>query len=423
MIIFIIYSLLGLSLASESKHTHKEISEHIHGLHRECPLPKNTRDIIDCSLSFHPTLQKEKLEVKSIEALGKKAGQIPNPILISRFVQGEQGDVETSELEANFRFQVELGGKRGARVKYAKALLTKSRFGLEEKKERIKFQTIYSLYRLKQVINEANLIQETITAYRSVIKKLKSIPRISAEQQASLTLFEIGLQESQIHESELYEEERSLEHFFHVATGNSLPEIEKYLPEAPSKWPKVRAQRHSDKSARIKKMDALTEVAINNLRIEEANSWPTLDIGPSLAIEKNGPNQNKMIGVSVRVPIPFFQANGGAKAFAKSKQVKSKKARELAHAFESHERFEQLKVYTSSVRLLEKSPPLTEVFRKYRKLESLHKRGVVSNQSYLDSLKQKVSYVQKKNQRIMTAIKSLWKIYRFDGEVLKKELL
>lgn len=410
-------------MASELKHTHKEVSQHIHGLHSECPLPDSTKDIVKCALAFHPSLKEEKLEVKSAEALGDKAGQIPNPILVSRYVQGEENGLDTSELEANFRFRLELGGKRGARLEHAKALLAKSRFGLEEKKELVKFQTIYSLYRLKQVIEERKLISKVIFAYKEVIKKLKSIPKISAEQQASLTLFEIGLEESQIHESELYEEERGLEHFFHVATGNSLSEIQKYLPKTPNTWPALRRQSHSDKSARIKKLKALSKVASNEVRIEEANSWPTLDIGPSLAIEKNGPNENQMVGVSIRVPIPFFQTNGGAKAYAKSKQAKSERVTELAHAYESHERFEQVKVYTRTVRLLEKSPPLNQVLKKYNKLESLYNRGVVSNQSYLDSLKQKVSYIQKKNQRVMTAIKSLWNIYRFDGEILKKELL
>lgn len=423
MILFIISSLVGFCYSLEVKHTHQEVSEHIHGLHRECPLPKSTMDIVNCALSFHPTLQEETLEVESMRKLEDKASQIPNPILISRFVQGEENGLDTSELEANFRFQVELGGKRQARIDHAKALHETTRLGLMEKKEIVKFQTIYSLYRLRQVIEEKKFVDDTILAYKRVIKKLKALPKISAEQQATLTLFEIGLEESQFHESELYEEEKALEHYFHVATGNSLSEIERFLPKAPQRWPVVREQKHSDKSARIKKLDSLTKVALEKVSIEEANSWPTLDIGPSLAIEKNGPNENQMVGVSIRVPIPFFQTNSGGRAFAKAKHIKSKKTRSLAHAYESHERFEQLKVYTSSVRILEKSPPLSKVLKKYKKLESLHKRGVVSNQTLLDSLKQKVSYIQKKNQRVMTAIKSLWNIYRFDGEALKKGLL
>ena len=419
---FLILITLSSVYASEIEHTHAEEKKHIHGAHRECPLPKSKSDIVNCALEFHPDIQTQKYEIESSKGLKGKAGQIPNPIFISRYVQGEQNGFETSELESSLRFRVELGNKRKARIDHARSVTGSEELTLLEKKVDIKIQTILNLYRIRLVRLEYQFVKDSIKIYEKVIQKLKNLPKLDANQEASLTLFEISLEESKVHQSELYQIERKLEHFFHVATGNSLDEIKAFLPTIPTNWPSIPRQKHKYKSAKIKKLKSLTKLAMSEVEIEKSKAWPTLDIGPSVLVDKANGQENEMVGVSVRVPIPFFQVNGGAKAWAKSKLEKSKKVVELTHAFESHERFEQLQVYESSVSLLKNSISIDSLIKKHKRLEKLYDRGVVSNQVYLDSLKQKINYIQRRNSRVMTALSSLWNIYKFDGKVMEKSI-
>jgi len=408
--------------ASEIEHTHAEEKKHIHGTHRECPLPKSKNDIVECAIEFHPSIQTQKYEIESSKGLKEQADQIPNPVFISRYVRGEQNGFETSELESSLRFRVELGNKRKARVDHASSITGFEKLTLLEKKVDVKIQTILNLYQTRLVRDEYGLVSDSIKTYEKVIKKLKTLPKLNADQEASLTLFEIALEESRVHQAELYQFERKLEHFFHVATGNSLDEIESFLPFVPSKWPVIPKQKHKYKSAKIKKLKSLTKLAMSEVEIEKSKAWPTLDIGPSIMVDKGNGQENEMVGLSVRVPIPFFQVNGGGKAWARSKLDKSKKTVELTHAFESHERFEQLQVYESSVALLKNSMNIKALMKKHKRLEKLYDRGVVSNQVYLDSLKQKINYIQRKNKRVMTALASLWNIYKFDGMIMEKSI-
>ena len=309
-------------------------------------------------------------------------------------------------------------------VKTRKGQYELSKLSLNERQVEVKTRTIISLYRLKQIFEEKKLIIKSIGAYEDVILKFKKIPKLTAEQEASLTLFEIALEETKILLSEVFEERKRLEHFFHIATGNSLEEIEPFLPMIPQQWPAVEKQKHKDTSARILKLKSLSNSALAKMEVENSKAWPDLDIGPAYNLEKNSEGvSHEMIGVSLSLPLPLFHFNDGAKAWAKSEYLKAKKTVQLIHASESHERFEQLQVYESTVRTLKSSLSLHKIMKKHHRLEKLYSRGVVSNQAYLDSLKPKFNYIQRKNKRVMTALKSLWNIYKLDGKVMTKDIL
>lgn len=255
-----------------------------------------------------------------------------------------------------------------------------------------------------------------------MIKQLKKLPRLSAEQEASLTLFEIAHEETKVNESELFEKERKLEHYFHVSTGHSLDELGDFLPESPKNWPKIKAQKPEFLSPEIKKLKSLSELAEKELEIQKSEAWPDLKIGPSFSIERDGAIENKMVGFNVQIPIPLFQVNGGGRAYARSNLIKAKKNISLTQAEEGHERFEQLRVYESAVNILNKTMKQSMIEKKHDRIEKLYLRGVVSSSVFLDSLKQKLSYLKSRNNREITAIKALWSIYKYDGKIFEEKI-
>lgn len=418
-ICFLAFMIFSFDSYADGNH---EKENHQHGTHEECSLPKNREDIIECAIDFHPLIKRSNLEIDSSLKLKDKASQLPNPIFNSRFVKGDKNGEETSELEANLSFVIELGDKRSSRKEFAEAKKFEAKNNKEAIQSEIKFSSILNLYRLRQILEEKKLLDQAVMAFTKVTKKLTERPRLSADQTASLTLFEFALEDTKMNLSKLIVEQKKIEHFFHVSTGHSLKEIKKYLPPFKTDWPKFTSRSAESSSPAIKRLESKQKLALNQLRIEKSNGWSDLRIGPSVAIEKEGDLENKMVGFNIQIPIPLFQTNNGAKAFARSELLRAKKNIDLTRLEENHERVEQIKVYKSSVNILTKTMKQSLIESKYKKVEKLYLQGVLSSSIFLESLRQKISYLKNRNERELTAINALWTIHKLNGRIFKENI-
>lgn len=396
--------------------------EHVHGTHLECELPKSSMDIVECAMKLHPSIKRAQVKHESIENLEIKALQRPNPTLSTRFVRGDSDGQEISELEANFNFTVELGNKRGARKEVALARRYNVEAQIDSVKARVKLLTILNMHRLRQVLREKTLLDESVKAINNVLARLKKLPRLTAEQETSLTLFELAMEESKVHGAELFEQEKSLEHFFHVATGHALNEITSFLPDTPSKWPTINTAQQVSDSPQIRELKSLAQIANREYKLENSKAFPDIKIGPSYAREENGERKNEMFGFNIQLPIPIFQRNEGGRAFAKSEELRAKRNITLAKSEMKHERFERRRVYENAVKNLKSTMSVEQLEAKHKKIEKLYHRGVVSSSIYLDSFKQRLSYLKRRNQREMTALNSLWEVHLYDGKIFKEKL-
>ena len=405
--------------AEDEGHESDHHLEHTHGTHKECPLPNSAKDIINCALEMHPQVIRGIQEIDSLKNLEEQAGQRPNPIFSSRYVKGTNN---TSELETNLSFIVELGDKRNSRRQYAIAQKDKAIKFKELTQAEVKIQTIKNLFRLRQIVKEQRILSETLRAFSKVTNQLRQKPVLSPEQESSLTVFEIALEEIKIKKSEIFEEERKIEHYFHVTTGHSLEEIIDYLPSIPKKWKNISLKNKIDLSPKLNQLSSFAELARKNFDIEKSQSWPNLRIGPSFSIDKETYNDNKMIGFNIQLPIPILQTNNGAKAYARSELIRAQKNISITRAQEAHERVEQFKIYKSTAHILNKTMKFSEIDKKYKRIEKLYLRGVISSSVFLDSLKQKLSYLETRHNREMTALSALWNIYKYNGSIFKEQL-
>ena len=409
--------ILSFSALSQSAHL-EEKKEHIHGTHEECELPKSSNDIIECALIMHPEVKKSLLNSETASTYLEQASQVPNPSLSTRYL--EKGD--SSELEANLSFIVELGSKRDSRKKHANALRKKADKETLEVKGRVKKNTILKLYRLRQVLEEGATLVQKLNAFKKVIKQLESLPRLTAEQETAQVLFQIAYEEAKIEQSIIFEEQKELEHYFHITTGHSLDEMKKYLPAVKKSWPSISSQVKESSSAKVLKLQSMGEVMKQQFEIQKSNAWPDLKIGPSINIEKDENIENKMVGINIELPLPLFQQNDGAKRVAQSRVREMKQIIKLTQKEESHERFEQVQVYKAVTETLKKTIKISTVYQKHKKIEDFYLRGVVTSSVFLDSLKQKFSYLRIRNEREIKALDALWSIYNFDGRLLQEKI-
>lgn len=400
----------------------EELNNHIHGAHKECPLPERSMDIINCALEFHPLIKRSQLVINSTSKLEEQALQRPNPTFSSRYIKGDHNGQSLLDLETNVLFTLELGKKRNSRKNFALARKAEAIASNELIKSDVKIATILNMHRLRQVFEEKKNLNETISGFSKVIGQLRQLPRLSAEQEASLTLFEMALEEIKINESELFEEEKKLEHYFHVSTGHSIDEIDNFLPEAPINWPIVTNKNGRSESPDVKRLKSLVTLAQGELEIQKSNAWPDIKIGPSFSLDRNGEVENKLMGFNLQIPIPLFQANGGGRAYAQSEVARSIQNVTLTLSEENHERFEQYRIYRSSVSILNKAMKQNLIEKKFNRIEKLYLRGMVSSSVFLDSLKQKLSYLKTQYNREMTALRAFYRIRKYDGVIFEESI-
>lgn len=423
--VFMVFIFSFHALGSEKKLPHPKVGKgvHVHGTHSECPLPKSTSDIVSCAQDNHPIVKRATYSINGLKDLPKVAAQRPNPTLNSRIIKGDSKGYDVYETEASLMFPVELGFKQDSRIQKARTKIMAVGSQKKEIQAKVRIETILKLHRLRQLLLEKKLTSQMISAFKKIVKRLSKIPKLSAAQEASLSIFQLAFSDAQVKQSEIFEEEREIEHYFHVSTGHSLSEIQNYLPKTPRPWPTVEVEtEHSTPSPTIKKLMANRDHANSNLEFEKSNSWPTIKVGPAVSIEKDGNFENVLVGVNLSIPLPLFQTNGGGRSHARNQFTKTQKLISLTRAEERHERAEQLKIYFNAVKILSKTTSKSKLNQAHKKVEKLYSRGLISSSTLIESFRQRSELLKGRHNRELKALNALYLIHTLDGKIFEVKL-
>ncbi len=400
---------------------HSEAGEHIHGSHIECPLPKVSNDVVQCAKEEHPLVKRAKLKAQASETLTGVARQIPNPNLDVRSGFGNSSS-NRSETEVSLVQSFELGGKRSARIHLAEAEQNQTVANLKAVQADIIIETIVKLHRIRQLEREREILESTVNALTLIISQQRSRPALSPEGKASLSVYKMALADAKVKQSELFEEERAIEHYFHVSTGHSLEELKKVLPEAPKVFPQIGEAPKEVNSPDVLRVIAEKKSALAELDAAQAKSWPTLSIGPSAIFEESDLGSESLFGFKLMMNLPVFQANGAGRAHALRGVERSDHLIEIVRAEEAHERAEQLRVYKSAVEVLKEAPTISEIKKSHQENESLAKRGLISASLLIESHRQRMDLIKGLFGRELKAIEALWEIRKFDGDIFEETL-
>jgi len=322
--LLILISLAALpALAGTDEHTHG----HIHGSHPECPLPKTAMAILRCAQELQPDVRRAKLDEESSETLMGAASQIPNPEVEVQSVFGRPQGSQQMQTQISLAQPIEYSGARGARKQEAEARYKQSKADLRQVQAQVTLQTVVRLHRIRQLVREKAIQDEAISTYSKLVSQYRSRPRLTPEQEVSMSVFEMALSDSRLKRSVLLEEEREHGHFFHVSTGHGIEEIRKALPEVPRTWPVVEAPTEKPgMSPQVFRLMADQELAGAELESARAAAWPGLRVGPMAQLQSDGPNRAQLYGFQLNIDLPLFNINGGARAHASRNVLSSEKA-------------------------------------------------------------------------------------------------
>lgn len=416
----------GSAFGEESAHgtsSHADsAASHVHGSHIECPLPKSTFDVLRCVQEEHPKVQRAKLALAQAKGLSGAASQFKNPEVEVESASGTIHGEKQGETKVALLVPVEIGGKRSARRFEAESQAKHSEAELFETQADVVMETAEKLHRVRQLEQEKHLLQEAVQTFSQVVSQQKSRPGLAPEQKVALSVFRMALAEAKIRQNELFEEEKGLEHYFHVSTGHSLTELRKVLPAVPKTWPSIGPAVDLSRSPGIMKSRAELDLAIAQLKSAQAESWPELRLGPMMQVQREGANQGTIFGFQLSMDLPLFSVNGGGRDYARLGETKANRIVALTQAEETHEREEQVKVYERTVQTLKDAPGQEELDREHRQHEGFARRGLVSAPLIIESHRQIEELTRSRHSQELKALRALWRVYKFDGRALTEAL-
>lgn len=417
----IILSLLFLTILIGELALAAEGISHEHGSHFECPLPKHPQDVVDCAKENHPNILRKKNEVDHTRLSEDVARQLPNPELDAEVTKGPD---DLSNSSVGILQPVEWGGKRSSRINVAKARISFVDAELKEIQAEVIRETVINLHRLRQIEQEKNIFGSTIQTLEKLIAQQASRLSLSPEQQVTLSVYRMALMDSKIKSAEIFDEERRLEHYFHVTTGHSLEELRSVLPKAPKQWPQLEpSPSELPTSPGLLKALAEKNEFLAELNMAKSATWPDLKIGPMWNSQAGvGEPAQSLLGFRLMMDLPVLNWNSGGRSFARAGVLRGEKNIELIKTEERHERSEQLKVYQSALSTLKAVPETSSIEKEFQRNESLARRGLISGPLLIEFHRQRAELTRSRNTRELKAIEALWRIYQFDGRIFLEAL-
>ncbi len=416
--------LVGFSSLAQAApgHGHTESTEHVHGTHQECPLPKDVSDILKCIQKQHPKIIHAQSEFQRSDKLVDMAASWQNPEFEIEQTSGDVDSVNVKETTMAVVIPIEIGGKISARKDEAKAQAKLSEVELLKAQSEVTLEAVLKLSRLRQLDIEKSILSEAIKMYSQVVSQQKSRLNLSAEQRISLSVFKMAASEAQIRFSKLFEEEKALENYFHIATGHSLSELRAVIPKTVKAWPNVIADSEVNRSVEILHAKAETELAQAQLSLAQASSWPELKLGPVISTTESGEAKEKLYGFQLSFEIPVFNLNRAGRSYSKMGYEHSKVHGEYIENQENHNRAELVKVYQRIVDILKDSPAIEELEKSNKSQSSSIRQGLISAPLIIESYRQMEEFVQSRHERELKATEILWQLYNIDGKILTESL-
>lgn len=409
--------LLAIGKASVSvAASGSEATEHKHGSHPECPLPKSAMDVVACAMAESPMAKRARLATDQSKSLVDIAGQIPNPEIDIQSATGRKDGGDASSTDIGLLQPIEWGGRRSARISSAEAQGKILSAEQREVQADLVRETVRNLHRLRQVEIEKSLLKETVETLERIISQQSSRPALAPDQQVTLTVYRMALADAKIKQSEMFEEERKLEHYFHVSTGHSLAELKPVLPAAPTDWPEI-PKIAGESSPAIMKAMADRDFALARLSNEKSLVWPQLRLGPMAKLERNSVQNENLYGLRLMMDLPVFNQNGAGRAYANVAVAQSETLIQLTRDEESHERAEQTKVYASAVETLKNSPSVDSILKDFNRSQGAVRRGLIAGSLLIELHRQRSELIRSRNGRELRAIEALWLVHKFDGRI------
>ncbi|OQW53849.1 MAG: hypothetical protein A4S09_06430 [Proteobacteria bacterium SG_bin7] len=389
-----------------------------------CKDLSSAQSILDCALERDPTVARARGVSEQGEALEGVARQLPNPELNTMAVYGDNFGTRVGNTQVSLTHNFELGGKRAGRIDKAVADREFAKNEFQKTKEEIFISTAKTLYRIRHLLNEIEIIDEALATFSKIHKQYRTRPRLNPEQQVTSSIFQLAEGDYRLKKAQIEAELNDLERHLEIAVGTPLKIGDKMLPTAKKNWPKVNedSSEQLSNAADWRMSESFLKSAQAELSIAKGNSWPDLKIGPSIQFETEATNTFQLYGVSLTMQLPAYHLNSAGRSYAYQNLAIAEKVFNSKKFEIVRERKALVVRYQKALKSLEEAASNVELDKKHKNIESLFHRGIVASALVIEAHRQLIDFTRSKNDQELDALEAYWKINAFDGKLLETKL-
>lgn len=390
----------------------------------DCLELKSSQDILDCALGSHPAVLQAQTRSAQGQSLEAVASQRPNPELDANTVFGSSQGMSVVNSQVVLAHTFEMGGKRGSRIEKAQAEREVITTEVLKAKEEVALSVVAALFRLRQLKGEIGALNEALYTFTQIKGQLKSRPKLTPEQRVAFSIFKLAESDYTLRRTSLEGQERSLLKLIEVAIGKPFQIKNELLPQAKEKWPEIQESEdiQAFSGSDFSRLRAELKSAQADLSLAQSDSWPNLKIGPEFQAQTQGGIAYQAFGLSLALPLPLYQANGGGRTYATLGLGRAETALHSGSDLLKTERNRELAQYHAALKALQQASTLREVEKEHQSVEELFKGGLIQSSLVIEAHRQIVDLTRNVNEQELAAIRALWRIYAIDGRVLKEKL-
>lgn len=389
-----------------------------------CDSLTSVESVVECALESAPDMIRAKTEAQRAEALGDQASQRPNPEFSADGTYGLQLGDKVWNVNAAVTHTVEIGGKRSARIERADGEFARAQAELLRAKERTLMETLKILNRMRQISNEAHVLDEALDTFTKILKQYFRKSALGPEQQVSLSIFQLAESDYRLRRNSLEIETTTLKQQISVLMGRKVDLPISALPEPRSKWPNFgengEAEKWSGSWMGIPRADL--KIAQADLELARSNSWSNFRLGPSYQYQAQGPIAAHMWGANLTFDLPLFHMNGGGREVAHRELFKAEQGLNVTTREIQANRAVLLERYKSTVEVLSKSVSRQEMEKRHRNVESLFERGVISSSLVIEAHRQMADFTRERNVQELSLLEALWQLQALEGKLFEEYL-
>ncbi|NUM58657.1 MAG: TolC family protein [Bdellovibrionaceae bacterium] len=385
----------------------------------QCEKVNSFKEFYFCTLQKHPKFEISNLKLNEADAIVEKASQFENPDISIKSISGSYAGENIGSTELSLNISASQIWKRGPIIEMAEAEKKITKIESNQTLLEVKKTLIKDLYRLRQINDELELITETLTTFEAIQKQFKSRLAKGPEQEITQSLVELATGDYNLKKNSLLTERSVIVSQLKALWGQSFEITNNQLPPKRKSWPLINLQSNDKNSVNasleVQKMLAETEKAEAGLKLARSESWPNVNIGPTIERTTDGPKQYYSYGVNANISLPILTINGGSRRLANSKVQQSKLISDYAIKRSTTEKEILVNKYNSSIESLKRATSQDEIKKKHTRVDSLFKQGLASGTLIIEVHRQINEFISSQHKNENTAIDSFLEIKTLSG--------
>lgn len=373
---------------------------------RSCERMTSHVDFYECTLQRHPKVAIAEERTREAEAIYDKATQWQNPDMAVKSIGGNQAGESLGTTEVALLIPLSQVWTRGAQKSVASAEKRMLEVEAKQTLVDIKKTLILDLYRLRQIEDDLELVNETLGAFETIEKQLGSRKARGPDQEITLNLVQLAASDYQLKRNHIQIEKAELHSHLKALWGKDFEIKRSLLPSLREKWPEVIVASGIYQNLAVQKAVAETERTSAEYRLARLQSLPALSAGPVMERSTTGQSRNWAYGFGLEVGIPIFSWNGGAREVARSRSIQAELESTFALRKFDFEKDIQLLKYRSAVESLGRTSSREDLKKKHNKIDSYFRQGLASGGLVIEAHRQAYEYLQSQHEHENSAIEA-----------------